>query len=62
MVKEEKHFANRFDAQGGGPAGVQSFRDAGVVPKHKVPEEFVPRVGFPRPFPGESSSNRFGRW
>lgn len=45
--------SKRIDAQGGGPAGDQSSRDGGVVPKHKVPVEIVPRVGFPRPFPGE---------
>ena len=46
--------SKRIDAQGGGPAGDQSPGDRGVVPKHKVPGEIVPRVGFPRRFPGES--------
>jgi len=41
------------DAQGGGPAGDQSSRDGGVVPKHKVPGKIVPRVGSSRWFPGE---------
>jgi hypothetical protein len=53
-VKEERYFApKRIDAQGGGPAEDQSSRDGGVVPNHKVPGEIVPRVGFPRRFPGE---------
>jgi hypothetical protein len=54
VVKEERYFApKRTDAQGGSPAGDQSSRDGGVVPNHKVPGEIVPRVGFPRRFPGE---------
>jgi len=53
VVKEERYFAPMNDAQGGGPAGDQSSRDEGVVLKHKVPGEIVPRVGFPRRFPGE---------
>jgi len=51
--EEERYFAPLNDAQGGGPAGDQSSRDGGVVPKHKVPGEFVPRVGSSRWFPGE---------
>jgi hypothetical protein len=43
----------RFDAQGGGPAGDQSPRDGGVVPRYKVPGEIVPRVDSSRRFPGE---------
>jgi hypothetical protein len=54
VVKEERYFAPNDDAQGGGPAGDQSSRDGGVVPKHKVPGEIVPRVRSSRWFPGES--------
>jgi hypothetical protein len=50
------------DAQGGGPAGDQSSRDGGVVPKHKVPGKIAPRVGSSRWFPGEFLNVRFGRW
>jgi hypothetical protein len=46
------------DAQGGGPAGDQSSRDGGVVPKHKVPGKIVPRVGSSRWFPGEFLDRR----
>ena len=45
--------AKRIDAQGGGPAGDQSFWDRGVASNHKVPEEIAPRVGSSRRFPGE---------
>ena len=55
VVKEERYFTPINDAQGGDPAGDQSSRDGGVVPKHKVPGKIVPRVGFPRWFPGEFS-------
>ena len=51
--EEERYFAPLNDAQGGGLAGDQNSRDGGVVPKHKVPGEIVPRVDFPRWFPGE---------
>ena len=54
VVKEERYFApNEIDAQGGGPAGDQSFWDRGVASNHKVPEEIAPRVGSSRRFPGE---------
>jgi hypothetical protein len=51
--EEERYFAPNHDAQGGGPAGDQSSRDGGVVPKRKVPGKIVPRVGSSRWFPGE---------
>jgi len=51
--EEERYFAPNHDAQGGGPAGDQSSRDGGVVPKHKVPGKIVPRVDSSRWFPGE---------
>ena len=53
MVKEERYFALTNDAQVGDPAGDQSSGDGGVVPMHKVPGKIVPRVDFPRWFPGE---------
>ena len=56
--EEERYFAPLHDAQGGGPAGDQSSRDGGVVPKHKVPGTIVPRVGSPRWFPGEILNRR----
>jgi hypothetical protein len=52
-VKEQRYFAPANDAQGGGPAGDQSFWDRGVASNDKVPEDIAPRVGFPRQFPGE---------
>lgn len=55
VVKEERYFAPMNDAQGGDPAGDQSFWDRGVASNHKVPKEIAPRVDFPRWFPGESS-------
>jgi hypothetical protein len=58
VVKEERYFAPINDAQGGDPAGDQSSRDGGVVPKYKVPGKIVPRVDFPRWFPGEFSGCR----
>ena len=56
--EEERYFAPLNDAQGGGPAGDQSSRDGGVVPKHKVPGNIVPRVGSSRWFPGEILNRR----
>jgi hypothetical protein len=44
--REEILRSKNNDAQDGGPAGDQSFSDRGVAPKHKVPEEIAPRVGF----------------
>jgi hypothetical protein len=60
--EEERYFAPLNDAQGGGLAGDQNSRDGGVVPKHKVPGEIVPRVDFPRWFPGEFLRRLVGRW
>ena len=52
-MKEERYFAPTNDAQGGGPAGDQSFWDRGVASNQKVPGDIAPRVAFPRGFPGE---------
>jgi hypothetical protein len=54
VVKEKRYFApTATTKQGGVPAEAQSYRDGGVAPKHKVPEDIAPQVASSRVFPGE---------